>query len=141
MRTLAKRSMSRSGEHTVPGVSEYAVYKIKSGFCHDVSSVSGDCTISLSWTEGYITRSSPAAVITVGEVKSKKVNARDFVTTANWTGFYDIDVEIQYVYDLVEYIENEDGEKEMVLTPKRASDYVVINKPVTFFDENLQTNH
>ena len=53
VRTLAKRSMSRSGEHTVPGVSEYAVYKIKSGFCHDVSSVSGDCTISLSWTEGF----------------------------------------------------------------------------------------
>ena len=75
-----------------------------------------------------------------GRSKSKKVNARDFVTTPNWTGFYDIDVEIQYVYDLVEYVENEDGEQEMVLTPKRASDYVVINKPVTFFDENLQTN-
>ena len=133
VQTFAKRSMARTGESIDPGTGGNAVYKILSGSASG-SSMSGSCTVSVSWTEGYVTRG-PYSTLSVTSVSSNKTNARNFSTKAQWVGFYNIDVSIQYTYDVVKRVKDENGRERIELVPTNASDYVLINCPVTFVEE------
>ena len=131
-RSLAKRAMQTRGEETVPDPN--AVKAIESG-SYSGSSNRGKCSVSVSWTRGYITRYSPESKLT-GSASSNQVNARDIKVYPSWVGYYGIHGTVYYTNDKIEKYTDEDGKEQIRLVPTRGSDSFDFSPYVTFIDDD-----
>gem|GEM_PF-536902 len=132
-RSLAKRAMQIRGEETGPNPN--AVTAIKEGSYSGITSNGRSCSVSVSWTRGYITRYSPESRLT-GSASCNKVNARDIKVYPSWVGYYGIHGTISYTYDKIEKYTDEDGREQMRFVPTRGSDSFDCSPTVTFIDDD-----
>lgn len=132
-RSLAKRAMQTRGEETKPDPN--AVKAIKEDSYSGITSHGRRCTVSVSWTRGYITRYSPESRLT-GSASCSQVNARDIKVYPSWVGYYGIHGTISYTYDKIEKYTDEDGREQIRLVPMRGSDSFDCSPIVTFIDDD-----
>ena len=120
VRSLSKRAMDSRGE--CGEVDPNAVSAIRAGEWTE-RTISGKCTVRISWTSGYITGDrGPYAKLTATVTQCSAVNASNKRAYASWMGYYGVCGTVSYDYEVYVSYKDENGNTKYRWEKRHASD-------------------